>query len=43
MKDDFPKTHEISSKQELLPTLIMSGRAAYMLSAPEEIETLVRY
>ena len=42
MKDDFPKTHEISSKQELLPTLIMSGRVAYMLIAPEEIEALVR-
>ena len=39
---DLPKTHEISSKQELLPTLIMSGRVAYMLIAPEEIEALVR-
>lgn len=41
-KDVFPKTHEISSRQNLLPKLIMKGRAAYMLTAPEEVETLVR-
>ena len=42
MKDASPKTHEISSKQNLLPKLIMKGRAAYILAAPEEVETLVR-
>jgi polar amino acid transport system substrate-binding protein len=42
MKDISPKTHEISSKQKILPKLIMKGRAAYMLTAPEEVETLVR-
>jgi len=42
MKDVSPKIHEISSRQNLLPKLIMNGRAAYMLTAPEEVETLVR-
>lgn len=42
MEHVSPKTHEISSKQNLLPKLIMKGRAAYMLTAPEEVQTLVR-
>jgi len=37
-----PKIHKISSKQSLLPRLILNNRASYMLIAPEEINMMLR-
>ncbi len=37
-----PKVHEIIADQSLLPKLIVTGRADYMLTAPEETVSLVR-
>ena len=36
-----PRLQRISTRQTILPKLILSGRANYMLVAPEEIETLL--
>lgn len=37
-----PSSHGISSKQSLLPRLIMNNRASYMLAAPEEIPGMLQ-
>ncbi|MBU1342240.1 MAG: transporter substrate-binding domain-containing protein [Proteobacteria bacterium] len=37
-----PNVHEISSDQSLLPRLIISNRASYMLVAPEEISMMLQ-
>ncbi|MCF6179958.1 MAG: transporter substrate-binding domain-containing protein [Geopsychrobacter sp.] len=42
LTDLRPQTHEISSEQSILPKLLLKGRVAYMLTAPEEIGMLVR-
>lgn len=36
-----PQVHVISSDQQMLPRLIATGRASYMLVAPEEIHTML--
>jgi polar amino acid transport system substrate-binding protein len=36
-----PRIHDISSNQRILPKLIIADRADYMLTAPEEIHTLL--
>ncbi|HOO46364.1 MAG TPA: transporter substrate-binding domain-containing protein [Deltaproteobacteria bacterium] len=41
MKDLRPATHEISTSRGTLPALIKKKRVHYLLSAPEEVETLI--
>jgi len=41
MKDLNPPVHEIPTRRGMLPALIKKKRAHYLLSAPEEVETLI--
>ncbi len=42
IEEGAPRTRVISGQQNLLPKLLMKGRASYMLTAPEEIDMLIR-
>jgi polar amino acid transport system substrate-binding protein len=42
LRDTLVRNLTVSSSQTVLPRLILSGRATYMLIAPEEVQTLVR-
>ncbi|RJP80810.1 MAG: hypothetical protein C4522_07080 [Desulfobacteraceae bacterium] len=42
IKNDPPSNIEITSKQSMIPGLIVKKRAAFMLVSPEEVETLLQ-
>jgi len=42
IKETKPKMHEVPGERRQLPNLIRKGRASYLLTAPEEVEMLVR-